>query len=48
MRFALALNEVCFGKRINALMEWGLGKRMRCGMEENRPMSCLGMGEVEM
>ena len=40
MRFALALNEVCFGKRINAIDGMVLEKRMRCGIEENRPISC--------
>ena len=40
MIFVLALNEIGIGRRINALMEWWLGERIRCGMEGNRPISC--------
>ena len=48
MRFVLALNGVCIGRRINALMEWWLEERIRCGMEGDRPISCQEMGEVEV
>ena len=55
MRFVLALNEVCFGRGINALMEWWLEKRMRCGMGGIDPfhvrkwvkLRCKGMGRKE-
>ena len=49
MIFVLALNGVCIGrKKINALMEWWLEERIRCGMEGNRPISCQGMVGVEV
>ena len=48
MRFVLALNGICIGMKINALMEWWLEERIRGGMEGNRPISCQEMDEDEV
>ena len=56
MRFVLALNEVCFGRRINALMEGWLEDRIDVEWKRIDPfhvrkwvkLRCKGMGRKEL